>query len=73
VPSAPPIEIEASAASALPADSVLCIPLGARLADVERQVILATFAHYGQQKERTAATLGISMRTLYIRLKEYQR
>ncbi|MGJ7492905.1 sigma-54-dependent transcriptional regulator [Variovorax sp. ZT4R33] len=57
---------------ALLADGVLRIPIGARLADVERQVILATFAHCGQQKERTAATLGISMKTLYNRLKEYQ-
>ena len=51
---------------------MLRIPIGARLADVERQVILATFAHCGQHKERTAATLGISMKTLYNRLKEYQ-
>jgi DNA-binding NtrC family response regulator len=53
-------------------EGVLRIPIGARLADVERQVILATFAHCGQHKERTAATLGISMKTLYNRLKEYQ-
>jgi two-component system response regulator AtoC len=52
-------------------EGVLCIPLGTRLAEVERQVILATFAHCDQHKERTAATLGISMKTLYNRLKEY--
>jgi DNA-binding NtrC family response regulator len=57
--------------AALP-DGVLRIPIGARLADVERQVILATFAHCSEHKERTAATLGISMKTLYNRLKEYQ-
>ena len=50
---------------------MLHIPLGTPLAEVERQVILATYAHCGHHKERTAATLGISMKTLYNRLKEY--
>jgi len=53
-------------------EAVLRIPVGARLADVERLVILATFAHCGHHKERTAAALGISMKTLYNRLKDYQ-
>ena len=59
-------------AQVLPVEGMLHIAIGARLADVEREVILATFAHCGQHKERTAATLGISMKTLYNRLKEYQ-
>ena len=59
-------------AQVLPIEGMLHIAIGARLADVEREVILATFAHCGQHKERTAATLGISMKTLYNRLKEYQ-
>jgi two-component system response regulator AtoC len=50
----------------------LSITLGTTLADIERQVILATFAQCGHHKERTAAILGISMKTLYNRLKEYQ-
>ena len=49
----------------------LSIPLGTNLSDIERQVILATFEHCGRHKERTAAVLGISMKTLYNRLKEY--
>jgi DNA-binding NtrC family response regulator len=53
------------------AGGTLSIPLGSCLADVERQVILATFAHFDRHKERTAAILGISMKTLYNRLKEY--
>jgi two-component system response regulator AtoC len=65
---------EASPARRPPAadGGVLSIPIGVPLADVERQVILATFAHCGQHKERTAATLGISMKTLYNRLKDYR-
>jgi len=33
--------------------------------------MLATLRHYNHQKERTAAALGISLKTLYNRLKEY--
>ena len=45
--------------------------MGTPLAAVERQVILATLELYGHQKERTAAALGVSLKTLYNRLKEY--
>ena len=41
------------------------------LAEVERAVTLATLEHLGRHKEKTAATLGISLKTLYNRLKEY--
>ncbi|HYF20602.1 MAG TPA: sigma-54 dependent transcriptional regulator [Ramlibacter sp.] len=47
------------------------VALGTPLAAVERQVILATLEHFGHQKERTAAALGVSLKTLYNRLKEY--
>jgi two-component system, NtrC family, response regulator AtoC len=47
------------------------IDLGTPLADVERKVILATLQHCDGQKEQTAAALGISLKTLYNRLKEY--
>ena len=49
------------------------IEVGSSLADIEREVILATFEHCGRHKERTAAVLGISMKTLYNRLKEYRQ
>ncbi|WP_427913312.1 sigma-54-dependent transcriptional regulator [Ramlibacter sp. MMS24-I3-19] len=47
------------------------ITVGTPLAAVERQVILATLAHFGNHKERTAAALGVSLKTLYNRLKDY--
>lgn len=50
----------------------LDIRIGTPLSEVERQLILATFEYCGQHKERTAALLGISMKTLYNRLKEYK-
>jgi two-component system response regulator AtoC len=47
------------------------VEIGTPLAAVERQVILATLEHFGNHKERTAAALGVSLKTLYNRLKEY--
>jgi len=47
------------------------ISVGMPLAAMERQMILATLEHYDYHKERTAAALGVSLKTLYNRLKEY--
>ncbi|ROZ72075.1 sigma-54 dependent transcriptional regulator [Ramlibacter sp. WS9] len=52
-------------------DGTLQMPLGMPLAEVERRVILATLEYHDFHKERTAAGLGISLKTLYNRLKEY--
>ena len=49
----------------------LSVDIGTPLATVERQLILATLEHFGHHKERTAAALGVSLKTLYNRLKEY--
>jgi DNA-binding NtrC family response regulator len=49
----------------------LSVRVGSPLADVERSLIFATLEHYGGHKERTAAALGVSLKTLYNRLKEY--
>jgi two-component system, NtrC family, response regulator AtoC len=54
-----------------PAAGMLEVAVGTPLADMERQMILATLEHFGHQKERTAAALGVSLKTLYNRLKEY--
>ena len=51
-------------------DSVV-LPIGTSLAQAEKQLMLATLRHFNHHKERTAATLGISLKTLYNRLKEY--
>ena len=60
----------AAAPSDVPGDAVV-LPVGISLADAEQKLILATLEHYGRQKERTAAALGISLKTLYNRLKQY--
>ena len=49
----------------------LRVRVGASIAEVERQLIFATLEHCGGVKERTADVLGISLKTLYNRLREY--
>jgi DNA-binding NtrC family response regulator len=65
----------AGGGAAVPADNDgprITLRIGTSMAEAEKALILATFRHYGQYKERTAAVLGISLKTLYNRLKEYQ-
>jgi DNA-binding NtrC family response regulator len=45
--------------------------IGMSLADVERKHLLATLAHFGGDKKEAASVLGISLKTLYNRLKKY--
>ena len=45
---------------------------GTSLADAEQQLILRTLRHFDTHKERTAAALGISLKTLYNKLKSYE-
>jgi DNA-binding NtrC family response regulator len=44
-----------------------------KLHDVEREHILSTLAKHDGNRAATAAELGISLRTLYYRLSEYQK
>lgn len=45
--------------------------IGTPLADAQREIILATLQHFSGNKRLTAHILGISLKTLYNRLKEY--
>ncbi|MGQ8879215.1 sigma-54-dependent transcriptional regulator [Delftia sp. NA_296.1] len=47
------------------------LPIGMTMAQAERLLIQATLKQCKYQKERTAAVLGISLKTLYNRLKDY--
>ncbi len=51
--------------------SSIVLPIGTSMAEAERVLILTTLRHFDHQRERTAAVLGISLKTLYNRLKEY--
>jgi len=58
-------------AEALDERRMLHVAIGTSMAEIERIVILETLRHYNHHKERVAAVLGISLKTLYNRLKEY--
>ena len=45
---------------------------GMPLASLERAMILASVDHFGGDKKRAAEALGISVKTLYVRLREYR-
>jgi two-component system response regulator HydG len=47
------------------------VRVGMTLAEVERRLIAATYRAAGANKRRASATLGIGLRTLYRKLKEY--
>lgn len=79
-----PVEPAAEATAQRPAEPValpialpiatadtVSLPIGSSMAQIEKAMILATLRHYSHHKERTAAVLGISLKTLYNRLKDY--
>lgn len=59
-------------ARAAPELTVLQVPVGTNLADVERWMIFATLQKCGGNKTRAAALLGVSLKTLYNRLNAYR-
>ena len=65
------LELQAGRSSPANTESILSVRIGTTLADVERELIFATLEHFDGHKERTAAALGVSLKTLYNRLKEY--
>lgn len=52
-------------------EGCLNFSVGTPLADAQREIILATLKHFGGNKRLTADALGISLKTLYNRLKDY--
>jgi len=48
------------------------LPVGSRLADAERALIESTLRHHSGNKQRAAATLGCSTKTLYNKLQSYK-
>ena len=50
----------------------LRFPIGTTVDDVERELILQTLASTSQNKTRAAEMLGISLKTLHNKLKEYE-
>ena len=48
------------------------VRVGSTIAEVERRLILATLREYQEDKPKSASVLGISLKTLYNRLNQYQ-
>jgi DNA-binding NtrC family response regulator len=71
LPSSTPTAPSAGEPAPVESGQTITVPVGTSIAEAERQLILATFEHCGHNKERTAAALGISLKTLYNRLKEF--
>jgi len=54
-------------------DGAIRFTVGATsMEEAERELIFATLAHYNQNKPKAAEALGISLKTLYNRLKQYE-
>jgi two-component system, NtrC family, response regulator AtoC len=52
---------------------LISMNVGLTVADAERRLILATLNHFAGRKFEAAETLGISLKTLYNRLRSYRR
>jgi DNA-binding NtrC family response regulator len=68
-----PLEIRSPETAPALHDNGLHVHVGMSLADVEQRLIVATLSHFDGSKMKTAEALGISLKTLYNRLQEYQR
>ena len=66
-----PAELNASQRKAHPSSRRLQFDIGIPLAEIERQTIFATLEHFRGNKRRCAEVLGVSLKTLYNRLSEY--
>lgn len=60
-----------AAGSSAASGEVVTLPVGASIAEAEKTLIEATLKRVGGQKEKAAAVLGISLKTLYNRLRVY--
>ena len=52
--------------------AAVSVPIGWSMAEVEKRFLEATLKAVGYDKPRAAETLGIGLRTLYRKLKEYK-
>ncbi|RJG00364.1 sigma-54 interaction domain-containing protein [Noviherbaspirillum sedimenti] len=53
-------------------ENCVTLQVGSTLEDAQRRLICATLGHYHGNKTLAAAVLGVSLKTLYNRLKEYE-
>jgi DNA-binding NtrC family response regulator len=68
----PPLSADPTEGNHDGAEKGLNLNVGTSLAEADRRIILATLNEFGGNKRKTAAVLGISLKTLYNRLNEYR-
>jgi len=66
-----PVEILRPAATPVSANPIP-VRIGMTTAEAERRLILATLCHFAGSMPKTAETLGISLKTLYNRIRKYR-
>jgi DNA-binding NtrC family response regulator len=71
-----PCLFETAAAHAVPgaapdAEPIVSVCVGESWAAIERQVVLATLQHFNGHQQRASMALGVSVKTLYNRLREW--
>lgn len=66
------LPLEAGKAARDTGGPFLQVRVGSTVAEVERRLMLATLEQCGGTKEKAAQMLGISLKTLYNRLREYE-
>ena len=54
-------------------DDLVAVPIGTSIADMERELIMATLTRCEDNKRHAARILGVSLKTLYNRLNDYDR
>jgi DNA-binding NtrC family response regulator len=67
------VDLPHLAAEAFPGDGLEGVRAGRSIADVERDLIYATLKHCDGDKKAAAASLGVSLKTLYNRLNQYEK
>ena len=70
-PSPPSASASDAGAHEAGANDALQMHPGMSIAEAEKRLILATLEEFDGNKKRSAETLGISLKTLYARLKVY--
>jgi DNA-binding NtrC family response regulator len=69
-----PIFGKAKSGAAQPVDAgAISLPVGTTVDEAERMLIVRTLEATGQNKTRAAEILGVSLKTLHNKLKEYSR
>lgn len=66
------LDLDSDTPTAAPHEDAIPVRLGMSLAECERLIIMANLENNDNDKKSTAAMLGISLKTLYSRLRQYE-